>query len=31
MDNKTREKLAAYYKPHNQKLYKLINQDYNWE
>jgi|3_EtaG_2_1085321.scaffolds.fasta_scaffold00041_19 sulfotransferase family protein len=26
-----REKLKEFYKPHNQKLYALINKNYNWE
>lgn len=27
---KTREKLLAYFKPHNRRLYRLLNMKYNW-
>ena len=28
---KTRNYLADYYKPHNQKLYQLLNRDFGWQ
>jgi len=31
MDNTIRQKLIDYYKPHNQRLYKLLNRDFNWD
>lgn len=31
MSSEIREKLKEFYKPHNQKLYTLINKNYNWK
>lgn len=31
MSSEIREKLKEFYQPHNQKLYALINKNYNWE
>lgn len=31
MDSKMREKLVEYFKPHNEKLYKLLDRDFNWQ
>lgn len=30
MEEKTRAKLEKFYKPYNEKLYKLIEHDFNW-
>ena len=31
MDNKIRNKLLTYFKPHNEKLYKFLDSDFGWE
>lgn len=31
MDEKIRKRLVNLYEPHNQRLYKLVNRDYNWK
>lgn len=31
MNPETRKKLIEYYKPHNEKLYTLIGQNFNWD
>ncbi|MCB0754622.1 MAG: sulfotransferase domain-containing protein [Flavobacteriales bacterium] len=31
MSDELRQKLVAYFKPHNQKLYDLIGQQYDWD
>ena len=31
MKNETRKLLIEFYKPHNEKLYSLINQHFDWE
>ena len=31
MDSHTRENLLSYFKPHNEKLYKLLHCDFEWE
>jgi len=31
MDKLIRQKLIEYYKPHNEKLYKLLDRDFNWD
>jgi hypothetical protein len=30
MDPKIRDKLYEYFKPHNEKLYKLLDRNFNW-
>lgn len=30
MDSKMKEKLVEYFKPHNEKLYKLLDRDFGW-
>jgi hypothetical protein len=27
----TRARLGAFFKPHNQRLYTLLNRDFEWE
>jgi hypothetical protein len=31
MDTKMRERLTEYYRPHNERLYKLLNRDFGWK
>lgn len=31
MKPETREKLAEYYRPHNQRLYELVGRDFGWD
>jgi len=31
MNSTTRKKLSNFFKPHNEKLYKLINQNFHWD
>ena len=31
MTNKTRKKLIEFFKPHNEQLYKLIDQEFKWD
>lgn len=31
MDSATRERLAAYFEPHNRRLYKVLGTDLGWE
>lgn len=31
LNNSTREKLSEYFKPHNEKLYNLIDRDMEWK
>lgn len=31
MNHSIRQKLIEYYKPHNEKLYKLLDRDFNWD
>ena len=31
MNPSTRKKLSEFFKPHNEKLYKLINQNFHWD
>ena len=31
MDKSIRQKLIEYYKPHNEKLYKLLDRNFNWD
>ena len=31
MNSTTRKKLSKFFKPHNEKLYKLINQNFHWD
>lgn len=30
MDSKMKAQLVEYFKPHNEKLYKLLDRDFNW-
>ncbi|MBE7463136.1 MAG: sulfotransferase domain-containing protein [Planctomycetes bacterium] len=30
MKPETRERLAAYFRPHNERLYRLLGEDYGW-
>lgn len=31
IDSQTREKLVDYYKPHNKRLYQLLDVNFNWD
>jgi len=31
MDKSIRQKLIEFYKPHNEKLYKLLDRNFNWD
>lgn len=31
MDTRTRDRLREYFAPHNQHLYELLNEDFEWE
>jgi hypothetical protein len=30
MASTTRDELAAFYRPHNQRLYQLVDRDFGW-
>jgi len=31
MKDETRKLLIEFYKPHNEKLYSLVNQHFDWD
>ena len=31
MSSETREKLVEFFKPHNERLYKLLGIDFGWD
>jgi len=31
MDSQTRKFLVEYFRPHNEKLYKLLNRKFDWD